>query len=152
MNKEERIYNSVCFFIVISIFIYVFSEIAGINVINYYPALNKWTVARLASPAIGYYGKILFSIPLASALSVLFYFLTPKLKINKIYFQGLIGGFILVGLMFFIVEEWHRWGVVNELLDKGGFYNIELVSFVVQIILFLMLGYLMIFLSNRNIK
>ncbi|HIJ97864.1 TPA: hypothetical protein H1009_02125, partial [archaeon] len=131
-------------FVITAIFIYVFSGLVGVNLPKYYPILNKWSVAALSGPSMGFYAKIPFALIPAAIIAVLFYLVAPlaqkHFQIRFKNFKSFTTISVLFGVMFFIAEEWHVWGIEKLKLDAGGFFNAELTFFIVVLLGFLFLG------------
>lgn len=106
MTREQKIYFTVCYFLVVATFIYVFSGISGLNLPKYYP--------EPGGPSMGYYGKVGFTFLLAFPLSLLFYLFLPTLLgvqvFNPDFWRAAAVMALLFGIFFFAAEEWHRWG------------------------------------------
>ncbi len=147
----RRIYNTICFFVIVSVFIYVFSGILGVNVLKYHPVENKWLSYGIeGSPSMGYYGKIAFSLPLAIILSIGFYFVFSNRRIDAKCMKGASILSVLYGMFFFIGEEWHAWGIAKRGLDSKVFFNFELVSYLIVLGLFLVVLYLSVLVDRKE--
>ncbi len=144
LTEDGRRFAAINTFVISAIFIYIFSGLAGINLPKYYPALNKWSVAALSGPSMGYFAKVPFALISALIIAVLFYFAAPYLQqhfeIRLKSFKSFTTVSVLLGIMFYITEEWHVWGIEKLKLDGGGFFNTELLFLIIIILGFLWLG------------
>lgn len=144
--SEKRIFCTTIFFLVISIFTYIFSGLVALNLPKYYPTLNMWSRTALDGPGMGYYAKITLSIIIAVALSKVFYLVFPWLEkyfINsRNYLIGMAQGMMLVGIFFYIAEEWHTWGIEKRKLDNGELFNVEFWFYLILIGLFMVLFFI----------
>lgn len=147
MIKEEKIYLTVGYFLIVATFIYVFSGVFGLNLPRYYPELGVWSLEKLAGPSMGYYGKVGFTFLLALPLSLVFYLFLPLItktkKPNPVFWRGATVASLLFGMMFFAAEEWYRWGIEKQ------HQNLELLSFSLVLVLFLLLLKLVLWVENR---
>ena len=134
MNPEKRLYLAVCYFLIISSFVYVFAGLAGVNLPRYYPELGVWSITKLTGPSMGYYAKVGFTFLLVLPLTLIFYLLLPfisrRLHLDSSFVRGLTVASLLWGMFFFIIEEWHKWAA--DLFD-------ETLTFFFFLILFLIL-------------
>jgi hypothetical protein len=130
MNREQKIYITVSGFLIVATFVYIFSGILGLNLPKYYPELGVFSVEKLTGPSMGYYGKMGFTLLLSLPLSVLFYLFLSRsrrtLGFNLDLWRGLAVGSLLFGVMFFVAEEWHKWGITKPGL---GAFTLLLVLF-----------------------
>ncbi len=129
LTRSCRIFAALNFFLILSIFILIFSNLIGLNLPKYYPLLRKWSILPLEGPAMGYFGAVGFSILLALPFSILFYFVLPYkqryLEIRFKTFKNLSTAFILLGIFYFIVEEYKSWGIEKIKLRSEGFLGVE---------------------------
>ena len=143
VNREERIYVAIMFFIIIFSFAYVFSGIAGVNVPRYYPETGIWLFEKTSDPSMGYYGKVALVLPVTLLLALASYIFYPaysrRLSLKKEWFKGAAVISVMWAIFFYIGEEGHKWFLDKQSLTGGGFWNLELVFYTILIVLFIVL-------------
>lgn len=153
LTRNCRIFAALNFFLILAIFILVFSNLVGLNLPKYYPLLRQWSISPLEGPSMGYFGAVGFSILLALPLAILFYWLLPfTQKYSEIRFKtfkNLSTAFILFGILFFVAKEWKKWGIEKMGLKSETFFGSEFWLFVIVLILFLLLLRILLFLEKK---
>ncbi|MFQ6049754.1 MAG: hypothetical protein ACE5J0_01810 [Candidatus Paceibacterales bacterium] len=153
LTESCRVFAALNFFLILSIFILVFSKLAGVNLPRYYPSLHQWSILSLKSPSMGFFGAIGFAILVAFPIAVIFYFLEPVLQkyleIRFKTFKSLSTASIVFGILFFVAKEWKKWGIDKMGLAGGGFFNFEFIFFTVVLALFLILLFLLLMLEKK---
>lgn len=144
--QEKRIFHSIIFFLSVGAFSYVFSGLAGLNLPKYYPELRVWSIKTLEGQSMGFYGKVAFVFIFSIILAKMFYLLYPLLEkhlnASRNYLIGFASSTLITGILFFVVEEWHSWGIAKRKLDNGLFSNVELWLFLVVAALFIILYFI----------
>ena len=153
LTKSCRLFSSLNFFLILAIFILIFSDLIGLNLPKYYPLLRAWSVSPLRGPSMGYFSAVAFSIILALPLSILFYLILPYkqkyLEIRFKTFKNQSTGFLILGILNFIAKEWQKWGIEKMGLKSQNFPGAELRLFIVVIFLFLILLKTLLFLEKK---
>lgn len=153
LTKDAQIFAAVNLFMIIAVFIYAFSGLAGINLPRYYPTLNQWSIAALEGPAMGFFAKVPFALIPATTIAIIFYLAAPWLQahieIRLKTFKNFSTMAILFGMMFFVVEEWHSWGIVKQKLEGSGFFNAELNLLIISTAVFLLLGLVILAIEKK---
>jgi len=137
MEKSNKVNSIITTFIITGVFVYLFTGLTGLNLIKYYPTLRVWSVSKLDAPSMGFFGKILFSIPVATLITLIYaalYKQTSK-TLGKLSCRGMAIGILIFGYFFYVAEEWHEWGITKTGLSGGGFFNTEFWFFIVITIL-----------------
>lgn len=137
MERGDKVNSLITTFIVIGVFVYVFSGLTGLNLVRYYPVLREWSVTKLDGPSMGFFGKLLFALPITAIITLLYaavYDWTTK-TFGKLCCRGLAIGSLIFGYFFYVAEEWHKWGIDKPGLDNGKFINNEFWFFIVVMIL-----------------
>lgn len=153
LTKPCRIFAALNFFLILTIFILIFSNLIGINLPRYYPLLGEWSILALEGPSMGYYGAISFTFLLAFPLALIFYFLEPilqkYLEIRFKTFKSLSTAFIVFGIFYFIAKEWKKWGIEKMGPVSEGFLNVEFWFFIGLLGGFLGLLFLLLILEKK---
>lgn len=143
VQKQERLYMAFMFFIIMFSFAYVFSGIAGVNVPRYYPVDGVWTTGSHDGPGMGYYGKIALVLPLSLLLAGAFYLAYPyncrRLGFSGQWMRGAAVVSVIWAILFYVGEEGHAWVLDKQSLTGGGFFNLELVFYVLLLAAFVAL-------------
>lgn len=154
MDKDKRIFFTLGVFVILAVFLYVFSGVVGVNVPRYYPETHEWkTFSEASFPSVGYYGKLLVTIPLAAVLSIIFYLILPAfsgiLEKEEAKYQGAIKLSLLFGSLYFVGHEWHRWGIQEAGLDTNLFWNSELNFFLFLLVLYVVLAFILSWAGSK---
>lgn len=153
LTQSCRIFSALNFFLILAIFILVFSHLSGVNLPKYYPLLREWSIKPLEGPAMGYFGIVGFSILLALPASILFYLTLPYkqkyLEIRFKTFKNLSTASILFGIFYFVAKEWGKWGIEKMGLKSEGFFGAEFWLFITILILFLVLLKILLVLEKK---
>lgn len=153
LTKSCRIFAALNFFLILTIFILVFSNLIGINLPRYYPLLGRWSILPLEGPSMGFYGAIGFALLLGIPLALIFYFLEPilqkYLEIRFKTFKSLSTASIVFGGFYFIAKEWKKWGIEKVGLVNDGFLNVEFWFFIGLLGGFLGLLFLLLILEKK---
>lgn len=153
LTKPCQVFAALNFFLILSIFILVFGNLVGIKLPRYYPLLRQWSIIPQEGPSMGFYGAVGFSLLVALPLAVIFYWLSPflqrSLEIRFKTFKNLSTGFILLGLLYFVVKEGQKWGIEKMGLQGQTFLGPELWLFALVLLLFLLLLYFLLLLEKK---
>ena len=153
MQSSERIFLTVCFFLTITVFAYVFSGIAGVNLPRYYPVQNAWSTEKLEGPSMGFYGKLALALVIGVTIAAAFYWVLPRaehlLELRERGFKGLATTSLLIGILFFIVEEWRHWAIDKTGIEVTGFFNATLDLYLFGIGVFIALELLILSVEKK---
>lgn len=153
LTQSCRTFAALNFFLVLSIFILVFSDLAGLNLPKYYPLSREWSVKTLERPSMGYFGAVGFSILVALPISLLFYWFLPLkqkyLEIRFKTFKNLTTAFLLFGIFYFVAKEWKKWGIEKMGIKSEGFFGAEFWLFIFILILFLIFLKILLFSEKK---
>src|SRR3989344_4802996 len=153
LTKSCRIFSFLNFFLMLAIFILVFSNLIGINLPKYYPLLYVWSILPLKGPSMGFFSAVGFSVSLALPLSLIFYLAAPYLQkyleIRFKTFKNLSTAFVIVGIFYFIAKEWKEWGIEKTGLADSRFFNAEMLFFLIILGLFLIFFALLLILEKK---
>jgi len=153
LTKSCRIFAALNFFLILTIFILVFSNLIGLNLPKYYPLLREWSIAPLEGPSMGFFSAVGFSILLALPLSILIYWFLPYkqkfLEIRFKTFKNLSTAFILFGIFYFVAKEWKKWGIEKMGLKSDSFFGPEFWLFIIVLVLFLILLKILLILEKK---
>lgn len=153
LTKDCRLFASLNFFLVLAIFILVFSNLIGLNLPKYYPLLRQWSILSLEGPSMSYFGAVGFSILLALPLSILFYLALPYLQkyqeIRFKTFKTLSTASVLFGISYFVAKEWKKWGIEKMGLKSEKLFGTEFWFFILVLILFLLLLRILLILEKK---
>ena len=135
MTKDQKL-KLICYFMIIATFIYVFSGLAGLNMPVYYPVLRQWSIIPIEK-AVGmaYYGKLFFALVLGAAFAFLGSLVKRRFT-NEEELIGITKGTVILGLFFYLAEEWHKWGIEKMKFDTKNFLNYEFWYFLALTVLF----------------
>lgn len=129
--KDQRL-KFIYFFLIIVSFVYVFVGLTGVNLPAYYPVLHKWSVTPIKDAvSMGFYSRVAFTLIVSLIAAFLTVAFTKNNAVNEETLVGFTKATIVIGILFFVAEEWHKWGIEKMKLDGGGFLNYELGLFAV---------------------
>ena len=153
LTKSCRIFAALNFFLILAIFILIFSNLSGVNLPRYYPVLHQWSVLPLNGPSMGFFGAVGFVLLLAIPITVIFYSLEPVLQkyveIRFKTFKSLSTASIIFGILYYVAKEWKKWGIDKMGLGVGGFLNSEFTFFTLVLGIFLILLFLLLMLEKK---
>lgn len=153
LTRSCRIFSALNFFLILTVFVLVLSNILGLNLPKYYPALGQWSAAPLKGIGMGFFGAVGFSIAVALPLSLVFYWLLPLrqkyLEIRYKTFKNLSTGFLLFGIFYFAAKEWKEWGIEKMGAKSAEFFGPEFWSFLVIFLFFLGLLKIILILEKK---
>jgi hypothetical protein len=153
LTQSCRVFATLNFFLILSIFILVTSNLIDLKLPKYYPIQGVWSISPKEGPAMGYYSAIGFSILFALPFSVLFYLASPHLQryleIRFKTFKNLTTAFVLFGIFYFVIKEWKKWGIEKMGLKSVGFFGPEFWFFLFVFILFLLILKLVLILEKK---
>lgn len=153
LTRSCRIFAALNFFLMLSIFILIFSNLIGLHLPKYYPLLKRWSILPIEGLSMGFFGAVGFSILLALPLSLLFYWVLPYkqkyLEIRFKTFKSLSTAFLLFGILYFVAKEWGKWGIEKTGLKSAEFFGAEFWLFVTILILFLILLKILLILEKK---
>jgi len=153
LTRNCQIFAALNFFLILAIFVLVFSHLIGLSLPKYYPLLRQWSIKPLEGAGMGFFGAVGFSILLALPISILFYWFLPYkqryLEIRFKTFKNLSTAFILFGILYFVAKEWKKWGIEKMGLKSESFFDAEFWLFVAVLVLFLILLKILLFLEKK---
>ncbi|MDO8424846.1 MAG: hypothetical protein Q7S70_02810 [bacterium] len=154
LTRSCRVFASLNFFLLLSIFTLVFSNLLGLNLPKYYPLLYQWSVTPISGGVgMGYFAAVGFSLILALPLSFIFYLSLARaqkhLEIRYKTFKNLSTGFLLFGIFYFAAKEWKEWGIDKMGIKSTDFFGPEFWSFVVILGSFLALLKILLILEKK---
>mgnify|MGYP005864160131 CR=1 FL=1 len=153
LTRSCRIFVALNFFLILSVFILVFANLAKLHLPRYYPLLRQWSIVPLEGPSMGYYGALGFALLLSLPLAILFYWLLPYkqkyLEIRFKTFKNLSTAFLLFGIFYFVAKEWQKWGIEKMGLKSASFFGPELWLFLTLLFLFLFLLKILLVLEKK---
>lgn len=153
LTRSCRVFAALNFFLILAIFVLVFSHLIGLNLPKYYPFLRQWSIAPLRGVSMGFFSAVGFSILTALPLSILFYLVLPckqkYLEIRFKTFKNLSTLAIIFGILYFAAKEWKEWGIEKMGLKSENFFSAEFWLFVVILVLFLILLKILLILEKK---
>jgi hypothetical protein len=153
LTKSCRIFAGLNLFLILAIFVLVFSHLIGLNLPKYYPLLHQWSVSPLQEVSMGFFSAVGFSILTALPLSILFYLVSPHkqkyLEIRFKTFKNLSTLAIIFGILYFAVKEWKEWGIEKMGPKSESFFSAEFWLFIAVLVLFLILLKILLILEKK---
>lgn len=138
MDKNNTKLIFACYFVAISSFVYVFSGIAQINVPLYYPVLREWHVEKLKDAiSMGFYSKLAFALVVGFVTAFVSTLFARRNNLNLDRLIGFTKASAVIGVLFFIAEEGHKWMIEKMKYDlEKFFFNYEMLVFVIVLGIF----------------
>lgn len=131
MNKDQTL-KFICFFLIIASFVYVFVGLTGVNLPGYYPVLHKWSVAPIKDAiSMGFYSRVAFALIFSLIVTYATILFTRNNQVKEETLIGFTKAAVIFGILFFIAEEWHKWGIEKMKLDTQNFLNYEFWFFLI---------------------
>ena len=125
MAKDSTL-KFICFFLIIASFVYVFVGITGVNLPAYYPVLHQWSVTPIKDAvSMGFYGRVAFTLIFSLLVTYAMILLTKNNETKEETLIGFTKASVIFGVLFFVAEEWHKWGIEKMKFDTQVFLNYE---------------------------
>jgi hypothetical protein len=126
---------------------YIGTELAGVNVLRYYPVLHVFQTETIPDQiSMGFYGRLLVAA-VAAVVAVMIYLIFYKVfyffRLARIAYLSILAfGVLWMSAAIIVWEEWHKWGIEARDASGSGFFNSEFSLFVVGTLVFLIGAFL----------